>query len=87
MNEQFNIQTNALQNMAVSAKLSDTTKNVQVQMENLNIQHQINGSIAITGLPNATRISRELFEDSDFVSQLKLKIKTELEDSLKKQLV
>jgi len=87
MNEQFNIQTNALQNMAVSAKLSYTTKNVQVQMENLNIQHQINGSIAITGLPNATRISRELFEDSDFVSQLKLKIKTELEDSLKKQLV
>lgn len=85
--KQMQFQTNEIRNASVSPALIDSTKNIQVQMDNLNIQHNVNGSIAITGLPTTSRITRDLFEDSDFVVALKNKIQQELTDSLKKQLV
>ena len=87
LSKQLEVQANEIKNASVSPILVDSTKNVQVQMDNLNIQHSVNGSIAITGLPTAGRISKDLFEDSDFIVALKNKIQQELEDSLKKQLV
>jgi hypothetical protein len=87
LSKQLEVQTNEIKNASVSPLLLDSTKNIQVQMDNLNIQHSVNGSIAITGLPTTSRISRDLFEDSDFIVALKNKIQQELEDSLKKQLV
>lgn len=87
LSKQLEVQTNEIKNASVSPILVDSTKNIQVQMDNLNIQHSVNGSIAITGLPTTSRISRDLFEDSDFIVALKNKIQQELEDSLKKQLV
>jgi hypothetical protein len=87
ISKQLEVQANEIKNASVSPILVDSTKNVQVQMDNLNIQHSVNGSIAITGLPTAGRISKDLFEDSDFIVALKNKIQQELEDSLKKQLV
>jgi len=85
--KQMQFQTNEIRNASVSPALIDSTKNIQVQMDNLNIQHNVNGSIAITGLPTTSRITRDLFEDSDFVVALQNKIQQELTDSLKKQLV